>query len=89
MASTVKTPIFLASDGGDARQKRRVLKHLEKFGITDLNSLKSRFLVCPQFSDCICNCDHGRPSTSRARIKEMENRLEIIVNSNFKNDRIK
>ena len=89
MASTVKTPIFLTSDGGDARQKRRVLKHLERFGIADLNSLKSRFLVCPQFSDCICNCDQGRPSTSRARIKEMENRLEIIANGNFKNDRIK
>lgn len=88
MASTVKTPVKLVTDLDDERQKRRVLKHLKKFGIDDLNSLKSRFLVCPQFSNCICNCGHGRPSTSRARIKEMEKRLEIITNGNFKNDRL-
>jgi len=88
MASTVKTPIYLASDVGDARQKRRVLKHLERFGIADLNSLKSRFLVCPQFSYCICNCGLEKPSTSRARIKDMEKRLEIVANGKFKNDRI-
>lgn len=84
MASTVKTPIYLASNLDDERKKRRVLKHLDKFGIDDLNSLKSRFLVCPQFSICICNCGHGKPSTSRARIKEMEKRLEIVANGNFK-----
>jgi len=89
MASTVKTPIYLASDGGVSRQKRRVLKHLEKFGITDLNSSKSRFLVCPQFSYCICHCGLGKPSTSRARIKDMEKRLEIVSDGKFKNDRIK
>jgi Uncharacterized conserved protein len=84
MASTVKTPIYLASDLDDERKKRRVLKHLDKFGIDDLNLLKSRYLVCPQFSICICNCGHGKPSTSRARIKEMEKRLDIVANGNFK-----
>jgi len=84
MASTVKTPIYLASNLDDERKKRRVLKHLDKFGIDDLNSLKSRYLVCPQFSICICSCGHGKPSTSRARIKEMEKRLEIVANGNFK-----
>lgn len=85
LPSTVKTPIYLAMASDDVRQKRRVLKNLEKFNIDDLNSLKSRYLVCPQYSNCICNCGSGRLSTSRARIMEMEKRLEIITNGNFKN----
>lgn len=87
MASTVKTPLYLASNLDDNRQKRRVLKHLNKFDINDLNSLQSRFLVCPQFSNCICNCGQGKFPTSRTRIKEMEKRLKIISNGNFKNNK--
>jgi tRNA U34 5-methylaminomethyl-2-thiouridine-forming methyltransferase MnmC len=83
MASTVKTPIYLARDLNDERIKRRVLKHLRKMGIKDLDSDKSRYLVCPQFSECICNCKQERPSTSRARIKEMEKRLENITNNDY------
>jgi tRNA U34 5-methylaminomethyl-2-thiouridine-forming methyltransferase MnmC len=89
IASTVKTSIYLASDIDgkkldDARIKRRVLKNLESFGINDLNSLKSCFLVCPQFSNCICCCGQGRSSGSLSRIKEMEKRLKIVADGNFK-----
>jgi len=86
MASTVKTPVYLVSDLDDKRIKRRVLKHLEKLNIHDLNSLKSRFLVCPQFSNCICCCGQEGLSTSRGRIKEMEKRLKIIADGNFKDE---
>jgi hypothetical protein len=78
LASTVKTPVYLVSDVGEERQKRRVLKHLQKFNINSLNDSKSRFLVCPQFPQCICHCNLERPATSRGRIKEMEKRMEII-----------
>ncbi len=90
IASTVKTPVYLANDLDDERNlydetiKRRVLKHLESFSIDDLNSLKSRFLVCPQFSNCICCCGQEGPSTSRARIKEMEKRLKMVIEGNVK-----
>jgi tRNA U34 5-methylaminomethyl-2-thiouridine-forming methyltransferase MnmC len=86
MASTVKTPVYLARDLDDMKIKRRVLKHLEKFNINDLNSLKSRYLVCPQFSNCICCCGKEGLSTSRERIKEMEKRLKIVAEGNFKDE---
>lgn len=89
MASTVKTPVYLANDLDDDRIKRRVLKHLEKFDINDLNSLKSRFLVCPQFSNCICCCGQEGTSSSRERIKEMEKRLKIVAEGNFKDGNFK
>lgn len=79
MASTVKTPIYLARNIDDERTKRRVLNHLKIFGIDDLNSKKARFLVCPQFNQCICNCKGERPSNSRERVKEMEKRLNSIT----------
>ena len=59
MASTVKTPIYLAGNINNERTKRRVLNHLEKLGIYHLDSIKARFLVCPQFSQCICHCEEG------------------------------
>lgn len=86
MASTVKTPVYLASGLDDRRIKRRVLKHLEKLNIHHLNSLKSRFLVCPQFSNCICCCGQEGLSTSRERIKEMEKRLKIVAEGNFQDE---
>ncbi|MFA0832556.1 MAG: MnmC family methyltransferase [Methanobacterium formicicum] len=86
MASTVKSPVYLASDLEDMKIKRRVLKHLEKFNINDLNSLKARYLVCPQFSNCICCCGQKGNSSSRERIKEMEKRLKIVAKGNFKDE---
>jgi len=86
MASTVKTPVYLARDLEDMKIKRRVLKHLEKFNINDLNSLKARYLVCPQFSNCICCCSQKGNSSSRERIKEMEKRLKIVAEGNFKDE---
>ncbi|BDZ71511.1 MnmC family methyltransferase [Methanobacterium petrolearium] len=81
IASTVKTPVYLARDIEDEKIKRRALKHLRDVGITGLDCEKSHYLVCPQFSECICTCKQERPSTSRARIKEMEKRLTNITNS--------
>jgi tRNA U34 5-methylaminomethyl-2-thiouridine-forming methyltransferase MnmC len=89
MASTVKTPVYLASHLEDMKIKRRVLKHLEKVNINDLNSLKSRYLVCPQFSNCICCCGQEGLSNSRERIKEMEKRLKIVAEGNFKDGNFK
>ncbi|EKF86494.1 MnmC family methyltransferase [Methanobacterium formicicum] len=86
MASTVKSPVYLASDLEDMKIKRRVLKHLEKFNINELNSLKARYLVCPQFSNCICCCGQKGNSSSRERIKEMEKRLKIVAKGNFKDE---
>ncbi len=79
MASTVKTPTYLARTLDDERTKRRVLNHLKEFNISDLNSDESRFLVCPQVSNCICKCNQGKPEGSRRRVMEMENRLKYIV----------
>jgi tRNA U34 5-methylaminomethyl-2-thiouridine-forming methyltransferase MnmC len=81
IASTVKTPVYLARDIDDEKIKRRALKHLKDVRITGLDCEKSRYLVCPQFSECICTCKQERLSTSRARIKEMEKRLTNITNS--------
>ena len=79
LASTVKAPIYLMKDIDDEKFRRRVLKHLRKIGIKDLDSDESRYLVCPQFSECICHCKQERYPTSTARIKEMENRLKRII----------
>ena len=86
MASTVKTPIYLAREINDERTKRRVLNHLEKFNIADLNSQIARFLVCPQLSHCICHCKQGKQVGSRQRVKEMENRLKIIADAKITDD---
>ncbi|NYB52445.1 MAG: hypothetical protein HVN35_07810 [Methanobacteriaceae archaeon] len=82
MASTVKTPIYLAQSLEEERTKRRVLNHLADLNISDINSQKAKFLVCPQFSSCICNCKQGRSKGSSARVKEMERRLKLIIKSN-------
>jgi len=79
IASTVKSPIYLARTVDDERTEKRVLNHLKKLGITDLHSARARYLVCPQFQECICHCKEGRLEGSSARIKEMEKRLKIII----------
>jgi tRNA U34 5-methylaminomethyl-2-thiouridine-forming methyltransferase MnmC len=79
LASTVKTPVYLNREIKNHRLKRRVLEHLEQLGIMGLNSYMSRYLVCPQFSKCICYCGQGKKCGSRARIKEMSKRMNEIV----------
>lgn len=79
LASTVKTPVYLFKEVDDEGLQKRVLKHLRNLGIKNLNSDESRYLVCPQFKECICHCKQKRLPTSSARIKEMENRLKRII----------
>lgn len=78
LASTVKTPIYLCKDVYDIRLKRRVLRNLGEFGIDSLKSKKSRFIVCPQFEECICGCETEKLSNSSDRIREMSRRLSLI-----------
>jgi tRNA U34 5-methylaminomethyl-2-thiouridine-forming methyltransferase MnmC len=79
LASTVKTPVYLNREIKNHRLKRRVLEHLEQLGILGLNSSLAKYLVCPQFSECICHCGQEKPKGSRARIKEMSKRLNGII----------
>ncbi|MEN4007306.1 MAG: MnmC family methyltransferase [Methanobacteriaceae archaeon] len=59
-ASTVKTPIYLGKSMKNSRLKRRVLRNIKMLGIDDLNSEEARFIICPQFNECICNCRMGK-----------------------------
>jgi tRNA U34 5-methylaminomethyl-2-thiouridine-forming methyltransferase MnmC len=83
LPSTVKTPIYLNREIKNPKLKRRVLEHLEQLGIMGLNSYMSRYLVCPQFSKCICYCGQGKKRGSRARIKEMSKRMNEMVKGDF------
>ncbi len=78
-ASTVKTPVYLSEDLEDGRLKRRVLKNLHKMGFDDLNSSKSRYVICPQYEDCICGRGCESFNNSRERVNEMSHRLEHII----------
>ncbi len=78
LPSTVKTPVYLCRDVYDIRLKRRVLRNIQEFGIDSLNSKKSRFIVCPQFEECICGCEIGKLNNSSDRIREMSKRLSFI-----------
>lgn len=77
LASTVKTPIYLYKDMGESRLKRRVLRNIESIGI---NNNDAKFLVCPQYEECICKCGCAKINNSRDRIIEMTNRLNLITN---------
>lgn len=79
LASTVKTPVYLNKDVDDPRIKRRVLKNLKKMGIDGLKSKKSRFIVCPQYNECICDCGVGRLKGSYQRVNEMKKRLSSVL----------
>lgn len=79
LSSTVKTPIYLNRELEDGRLKRRVLNNLNKMGFNDLKSPESRYVVCPQYSDCICGRGCGDFNSSRERINEMNIRLSLIV----------
>jgi len=80
LASTVKTPVYLNREIKNHSLKRRVLEHLEQLGIMGLDSSITRYLVCPQFSECICHCGQGKTRGSRDRIKDMSNRLNENIN---------
>ncbi len=84
-SSTVKTPVYLNESLNKSRLKRRVLNNLKKLDFDDLISFKSRFVVCPQYSKCICGRDCGRYNNSRERINEMSHRLELLLNNNLNN----
>lgn len=79
-SSTVKTPTYLNRELEESRLKRRVLNNLNKMGFNDLKSHEARYVVCPQYSDCICGRGCGDFNTSRERINEMAKRLKIVLN---------
>jgi len=80
LPSTVRTPTYLSEDIENPRLKRRVLKHLNKMSISDLKSKEALYIVCPQFTDCICGCGLRKYKSSKERIMEMEKRLYNITN---------
>jgi len=91
-ASTVKTPIYLYKDIEDERLKRRVTKNIKKLEIDDLKSKKAKFIICPQFEECICGCGIKKLDNSKGRINEMANRLSKITEKmkyKFKFNKIK
>ncbi len=79
LASTVKSPVYLFNDIKEGRLRRRVLKDFKKFGIEDLISEKSKFIVCPQYKECICGNGCEYIDNSSERVIEMEKRLDIII----------
>jgi len=80
--STVKTPVHLNMELPDGRLKRRVLNNLKKTGFNDLKSFKSRYVVCPQYSSCICGKGCENYNNSRERINEMKKRLKFVLKIN-------
>lgn len=87
-ASTVKSPVYLFNDLEEGRLKRRVLKDIKKFGIQDLNSDKSKFIVCPQYEQCICGNGCKYIDNSSERVIEMEKRLNKIIENHLSNTEI-
>ena len=77
--STVKTPIYLNKELSNGRLKRRVLNNIKKMGFDDLKSFKSKYIVCPQYSDCICGKGCKNYSSSVERINEMKKRLKLVL----------
>ncbi|MDI3484604.1 MAG: hypothetical protein PWQ74_1191 [Methanobacteriaceae archaeon] len=78
LSSTVRTPLYLGKDLKGGKYDHRILKNLRKFGIKDGLSKEALYVICPQYSDCICGCGLSRLSSSRDRILEMRNRLESL-----------
>ena len=79
LASTVKSPVYLCNDIDESRLRRRVLKNLESLDLKYLVSEKSRYVVCPQYDECICGEGCETLDGSRERVIEMEKRLNKIV----------
>jgi len=83
IASTVKSPIYLNKDIEDPRLKKRVLNNLRFTGIADSKSFEARFIVCPQYEECICKCGTCKLNDSKSRINEMKKRLSAIIEKNY------
>lgn len=77
--STVNSPFYLCKDLPEGRLKRRVLKDIKRLGINDLNAALARYLVCPQYTGCICGNGCSNYHTSKDRVLEMEKRLNNII----------
>lgn len=77
--STVESPLYLCKELPEGRLKRRVLKDIKRLGIDDLNAQSARYLVCPQFTECICGNGCRKMASSRDRVNEMEKRLNNII----------
>lgn len=80
-ASTVESPMYLCEDLPEGRLKRRVLKDIRRLGFDDLDTSSSRYLLCPQYSDCICGNGCKSFENSRDRVLEMEKRLNEILDT--------
>ncbi len=79
-ASTVKSPIYLCNDIKiEDRLMRRVLKDIRRLGFEDLDSEKSKYIVCPQYRECICGSKCEPLENSSERVIEMEKRLNKIM----------
>ncbi|MCZ3367462.1 MULTISPECIES: MnmC family methyltransferase [Methanobacterium] len=78
-ASTVKTPVYLGKDVNDPRLERRLLRNINTLGIADLKSKKAKYIICPQFDQCICGCRVPRLDNSYSRINEMSTRLSKVI----------
>jgi len=81
-ASTVKTPIYLGKDVNDTRLKRRLLRNINALGFTDLKSKEVKYIICPQFDECICGCKASKLDSSSSRINEMIKRLTNVMEEN-------
>jgi tRNA U34 5-methylaminomethyl-2-thiouridine-forming methyltransferase MnmC len=81
-ASTVRTPQYLYNNIENPKTQRRIQRQMKKLGINDPNSLEARYLICPQYEECICFCGLGRFKSSKDRIEEMERRLEEYLKKN-------
>lgn len=84
-SSAVKTPTYLFKKIEDDRLKRRVLRNLEKLGFADLNSFESRYVVCPQYDECICGRRCNKFNNSKERINAMSYRLKQVLREKSEN----
>jgi tRNA U34 5-methylaminomethyl-2-thiouridine-forming methyltransferase MnmC len=84
LASTVRTPVYLHRRVDDPKLKKRIERQLNKAGLPGLDSAEARYLVCPQYEECICSCGQGRYPSSHERIVEMQRRLEELLKVNLK-----
>ncbi len=78
LSSALRTPLYIGENIREEKYIHRILKNLREFGIKDTLSNEALYIICPQYSECICGCGVPRPSSSRERILEMRRRLESV-----------
>jgi hypothetical protein len=71
--------VYLNREVEDPKLKRRLERQIRNMGLSSLDSPEARYLVCPQYEDCICHCGQGRYPGSRGRIMEMQRRLGELL----------